>query len=203
MGYYTYFTLNKIHGSDEDYDALVKDIDEKTGIDFSRDNCQEAKWYDSHEDMTELTKKYPDLTVQLDGDGENSDDLWACRYRGGESEQIEAAMPAFCEIATPAERASFVANTYEAARKGFIRLIRRIVQEKGGDVETDIVLEEDTVSVSRCTRLRNEEGELRYEHAIEMKDGSSRIGGWCRAQEEITLQQAFAVAKALLKEDEK
>lgn len=201
MGYCTYFTLNKIQGSDEDYDALVKDIEKKSGLDFSGDGCQEGKWYDNHKDMLELTKKYPDLTVQLDGDGENSDDLWACRYRGGESEAVESEMPPFCELATHAERTSFLANTYQKARKGFIRLIRRIVQEKGGNVETDIVLDENALYVSRCTRLRNDEGELRYEHAYEMKDGSSRIGNWCRAEEEMTLQQAFAVAKALLKED--
>lgn len=88
MGYITYFTLNKIEGKDEDFDALVKDIDEATGIDFSDEQGQEARWYDYGEDMCRLTRKYPDLLVQLDGDGECSDDLWEARYRNGIEETI-------------------------------------------------------------------------------------------------------------------
>ena len=86
MGYYTNFTINKIEGSDEDYRHLKEDILKKTGIDFIKDETHEAKWYKHEADLTKLTKKYPGLLVQLDGNGENWDDLWATRFRNGETE---------------------------------------------------------------------------------------------------------------------
>ena len=201
MGYITYYTLNKIQGSDEDYEALVKDIEEKTGIDFSRDNCQEAKWYDNHKDMTALTEKYPDLTVQLDGDGEDSDDVWACRYRGGRSEQVGFECGSFCDLATPTELQSLLTKTYADARKNFIRLIRRIVRDRNGKTDTDIVLKEDTVSVSRCTHLEDGTDGLRFDHSIEMKADGSRLGSWRDADTGMTLQEAFVIAQALLKDE--
>ena len=88
MGYLTYFTINKIEGSDEDFDALLKDINDELGINFQDEDCQEAKWYDYGKDMCRLTRKYPSLLVQLDGDGEDSHDIWAARYRNGIEETI-------------------------------------------------------------------------------------------------------------------
>ena len=91
MGYLTYFMLNKIEGTDEDFEALMEDIERETGMDFASacGDCVEGKWYDYGEDMCRLTKKYPDLLVELYGDGENSDDQWAARYRNGEEEHVQ------------------------------------------------------------------------------------------------------------------
>lgn len=199
MSYITNYTLNKIQGSDEDYKALVKDIREKAGIDFSEYNCQDAKWYDNHKDMTALTEKYPDLTVQLDRHGEDFDDVWACRYRGGRSEQVGFESGSFCDLATPSELQSLLAKTYANARKDFIRLIRRIVRDRGGKTDTDIILSENSVSVSRCTRLEGENDALRYGHGVEMKANGSRVGFWRDADTEMTLREAFIIARALLK----
>lgn len=43
-----------------------------------------ASWYDYHEDMQALAKLYPDLTFILDGEGEESCDVWRNMYRGNE-----------------------------------------------------------------------------------------------------------------------
>lgn len=86
MGYYTYFSLNKLEGSDEDFDALVKDIKDKVDLDFSSGDPVKGKWYKHEEDMLKYSKKYPGLLVELYGDGENSDDQWSERFRNGECE---------------------------------------------------------------------------------------------------------------------
>lgn len=102
MGYYTYFTLTKIEGSDEDFDNLVKEIKDDLDIDLAEG--EEAKWYDHDEDLIERSKKYPGLLVELYGDGENSDDLWSTRYRNGESETVELpSLPPFRRLLSEKE----------------------------------------------------------------------------------------------------
>ena len=80
MGYYTIYSLTKIKGKDEDFDALNKDLRE-LGIDLDFD-CN-LKWYDHETDLENLTKKYPDLVVELEGDGEDVGDYWKKRFKNG------------------------------------------------------------------------------------------------------------------------
>lgn len=86
MGYYTNFILNKIEGSDEDFEALVKEINDMHGYDFSSEDVQEGTWYDHSKELKKLTRRWPGLLVELYGDGENSEDQWAARYRNGQEE---------------------------------------------------------------------------------------------------------------------
>ena len=160
MGYLTYFTLNKITGSDEDFDALVEDIKEKTGIDFAKDNCEEAKWYDCEKDMLALSRKYPDLTVQLDGDGENSDDLWAERFRNGECESVGIEMPPFVYFTTDDERKRYLEKIVPGARKDLIRLIDAILSDReDGQAETGLTLRESELTVTTAVKVaRSEDG---------------------------------------------
>lgn len=167
MGYFTYFTLNKISGSDEDYNALIGDIREKTGYDFSNDTVVEGKWYDCDEDMTELSKKYPDLIVQMDGDGENSDDIWASRYHNGERESKGFEMLPFCRIATREERMKFLQDTFKGARKNFLDLIRIVVEENGRDMAVRIELQDHAIAKEYCNRVWIQENELWFNRTFE------------------------------------
>lgn len=78
MGYETKFLLT--HDSDEELDLIDSqsyhiEYDEETdGI----------KWYDFHEEMKAHSAKYPEVTFTLSGDGEDSDDFWLFKYRGGD-----------------------------------------------------------------------------------------------------------------------
>lgn len=131
MGYYTYFSINKVKGSDKDMDNLVKDIDAKTGLRFSDDNCQEAKWGDYEEDCLKLSKKYPNLVFQLDGDGENSDDLWAERFHNGNCEMVSMEYPGdFVDIATYEERQTFLDKILPEARKKYKKFISALLKDK-------------------------------------------------------------------------
>ena len=80
MGYYTVYSLTKIKGKSEDFDALNEDLRE-LGIDLDSD-CN-LKWYDHETDLENLTKKYPDLVVELEGDGEDVGDYWKKRFKNG------------------------------------------------------------------------------------------------------------------------
>lgn len=200
MGYSTYFTLNKIQGSDEDFDAFVKDIDEKSGVNFTDDAGQSAKWYDHHEDMTEVSRKYPDLTVQLDGEGEDSEDVWATRYRGGESESVGYEQEPFCALASRTERVSYLAKTYADARKRFIRLIACIIGEQPlHEMSTDIVLEDDGSAVSRVDRVFVRDGEVWYHHVIEHRDPAPDLSSDCLMDAEGTLQEIYLIAQGVMK----
>lgn len=56
---------------------------------------EEAKLYDIEDWIDEVAPKHPDVLVILDGDGENSDDLWQTRWKGNNSERQEAKIPPF------------------------------------------------------------------------------------------------------------
>lgn len=94
MGYITYFSLSKIEGSEQDYTAFVERLLDLTGMDF-RSEADEGKWYDWETDMRSLSQEYPNLLVELCGNGEENDDTWQARFKGGDMEFVETVMPPF------------------------------------------------------------------------------------------------------------
>lgn len=101
MGYYTLYQLKMIRSSSEDkkgeFAEMVKEMNEKyvLGIGMVSDtetDIFEAKWYHWEKDMTDMSKKYPDILFELSGDGEEQDDFWKARFLNGECEYSEAKM---------------------------------------------------------------------------------------------------------------
>lgn len=90
MGYYTYYNLG-IDPSTEYSDELDiskhKEAIEDTygGASFE----EPVKWYSHERDMGEYSKKYPDIIFTLEGDGEDSDDMWKAYYRNGKSYYVK------------------------------------------------------------------------------------------------------------------
>lgn len=123
MGYYTTFSITKIKGSDEDFGLFLRDINKKTGLAFDKDTQQTAKWYDAKEDLAEVSKKYPDLLIEVFGEGEDSGDLWRIRYRGGDSETVGVQMPPFIVFATKEERHAAVTELFRNTRETLLRII--------------------------------------------------------------------------------
>lgn len=74
--------------------AMTREID---GIlscdDLSLYESVYAKWYDYEEDMERLSRAYPEITVRVNGDGEDSDDLWQDFWHNGKrfSERVRFA----------------------------------------------------------------------------------------------------------------
>ena len=50
----------------------------------------EMKWYDHYKDMIELSKIFPELYFELEGHGEEPDDIWREYFHNGERYHSEA-----------------------------------------------------------------------------------------------------------------
>ena len=79
--------LNSIIKPDEFYNHLIStkfsdygiDDGDKLGYVFE-DGC---KWYECNEDMITISKKFPNVLFQLDGNGEEDGDLWRNFFLNG------------------------------------------------------------------------------------------------------------------------
>lgn len=103
MGYYTHFMLdcydNRANSFDISFEtdlgkALTAALHEINPDYFDYDFSlmtlpyQEWKWYDHDEDMIELSKRFPDYTFILEGEGEENGDLWRNVYHDGQMESL-------------------------------------------------------------------------------------------------------------------
>jgi hypothetical protein len=95
MGYYTDFEITvtgidnanqavKIAKEYELYDYDVSD-DGKTLTSETNE-----KWYEWKKDSVALSKNYPRILIEINGTGEESEDIWKARIRNGECEVIKA-----------------------------------------------------------------------------------------------------------------
>lgn len=96
MGYYTKYSLSVIRG------VMDLDVEKKIATELSKslgyDNEYEyfddlldesMKWYGHDKDMMSISSKYPEYTFLLQGEGEETGDLWR-KYRNGMSHTITA-----------------------------------------------------------------------------------------------------------------
>lgn len=97
MGYYTYYNLeayeNGAHVTTEREEEICTVASEITGIAFDHFedlSWDSMKWYDHEDDMLELSKRFPDVTFVLYGEGEERDDNWVAYYKNGDSEYCGA-----------------------------------------------------------------------------------------------------------------
>lgn len=83
MGYYTDYAITADNGTPE-----LKNEMKKFGF---LDEWDEglwggnAKWYCWSDDMTKLSKKFPDVLFTIEGRGEDSTDIWGYYYKDGKS----------------------------------------------------------------------------------------------------------------------
>lgn len=103
MGYCTYYVLS-LYGDDEATERCVEDfIREGTAMGFTPDQMEDFVNEDVLEtksrEVEELCKKVarmnPDVLIRLEGDGEESDDLWESRFKGNLYERQDFTMPPF------------------------------------------------------------------------------------------------------------
>ena len=49
----------------------------------------EIKWYSSLEDLKKVSSLVPEALIQVDGEGEESGDIWRSYYKGGKCQMVE------------------------------------------------------------------------------------------------------------------
>ena len=74
-------------------DAL-NEVVEDYNFDLSGDTsiCNEEgeiKWYDSIEDLKKVSALVPEALIQVDGEGEESGDIWRSYYKGGKYQMVK------------------------------------------------------------------------------------------------------------------
>ena len=138
MGYYTTFSLALIQGDEEEYNKMTDEIFNYTGVNVrGGDN---AKWYNSDEVMKRFSAQHPDLLVELAGDGEDADDHWRTRYRGGESETVRMTFPSFVKLSdsrvTGQKKIEALETDIRERIAAFIRTAGKTVDDKAYPIET-------------------------------------------------------------------
>lgn len=89
MGYYTNFKLSVMPDNIENLDGILED---NTGYYWSGLYLHEAKWYEHDADMKKISKLHPEHVFQLDGNGEDDDDIWRIYYKNGKSQRSKFRM---------------------------------------------------------------------------------------------------------------
>jgi len=103
MGYNTYHKLETKDATKEQDEKLLKmfeDAEDEYGKDWDwtvaefngTDIGESAKWYESDEDMKILSSReeYKNVLFILDGEGEESGDIWKNYYRNGMQCKLKA-----------------------------------------------------------------------------------------------------------------
>ena len=97
MGYYTVFSL-RMEGPEE---AINKANEEMLSWNdgyiesLITNGVAELKWYEWEDEMKLVAEHNPDVLFILEGDGEDSDDMWQWRAKGTETEFHCFSMPPF------------------------------------------------------------------------------------------------------------
>lgn len=85
MGYYTRYTLTTTPDILDNIDFSYY-FDDVTNYSLSNvDGSETIKWYEYHENMIEISRKYPDVVFCLRGEGEESGDIWQSFYKNGKT----------------------------------------------------------------------------------------------------------------------
>ncbi len=87
MGYYTRFELNTLQEFDQGGD-FSKELEDISGYSLE----EECKWYRHEKDMITLSKRHPYIVFQLNGEGEESGDLWVKYFKGGKMHECRAVV---------------------------------------------------------------------------------------------------------------
>jgi len=85
MGYYTNYEITADKVLPDDFEDKFEEITDYT---FS-DGEFMVKWYDYKENMKEISKIYPDISFTVEGEGEESGDIWRHYFKNGEDYRVE------------------------------------------------------------------------------------------------------------------
>jgi hypothetical protein len=99
MGYFTAYNLlvKDINtGSIADPVDLIKQLESRYGVcDVFKDDGtwdNHSKWYDCEKDMTDFSLLYPNYLFELNGIGEDREDIWRAWFLNGKKQKEMATV---------------------------------------------------------------------------------------------------------------
>jgi hypothetical protein len=98
MGYYTDYKLE--YKGDLDQETLVARLSEVSGYGWGDDlTLPDVKWYEHDHHMEVISQEYPDILFILNGEGEESGDIWRKYFKNGlaKYDRAELSFPEFDE----------------------------------------------------------------------------------------------------------
>lgn len=97
MGYITCFNIEATSKDPAALDAVnskaLEELEASTVITDKLIIYGDGKWYDYETDLAEISERFPDLKIYVQGTGGNSGDIWATWITGGEVVKHQAAEP--------------------------------------------------------------------------------------------------------------
>lgn len=91
MGYNTSHELEVVQG---DLNLIEELRNESEGaryaIGYNGNARQDCKWYSHEEDLRAFSKKHPEAILRLNGEGEESGDIWTEYYKNGKMQKCKA-----------------------------------------------------------------------------------------------------------------
>lgn len=96
MGYYTYHNLyiidNPTDLSDSAIIAHLRDYadDARYALEEDGQGYDSCKWYSHDEDMRDFSRLHPDVLFELDGEGDESGDIWQAYFQNGKAQYCQA-----------------------------------------------------------------------------------------------------------------
>lgn len=89
MGYYTSYSLS-IHEEGDRYVYIEDAKKEITEYHNYNPFIEANKWYKHEEDMRRLSREYPNTVFILEGNGEDSGDMWMKYFKNGKMQEAKA-----------------------------------------------------------------------------------------------------------------
>lgn len=98
MGYYTEYEMTVKAKTEAELNDAIDFLNQISRISFVKAefNTLHRKWYEHEADLKKLTHKMQAIEVELDGDGEESGDVWIKRFKQWKmqvSRQTQAMTP--------------------------------------------------------------------------------------------------------------
>ena len=96
MGYLTTFILTIKEDPNDEYSEIELYLNSDDNEDkyfyhlLDRDYNDAVTWYNHETDMKEISKLFPDVVFQLDGEGDQNLDVWTKYFKNGKMQDCPA-----------------------------------------------------------------------------------------------------------------
>lgn len=122
MGYCSTYIITPCVDDENKAKEILDAIEKRSGYPIEENDSPgsgiifDAKWYDSKDDLVEVSKEFPDTVIEMDVEGEERDDNWTIRVKNGEKEIVRAitVTPPFTKILIPEDQDEQSLTPFEA-----------------------------------------------------------------------------------------